>query len=111
MEVDEGSFIHWQLYSKKLIPKFRVAERAAQIFWAGFSDDDKDPGFFEEVRSWGFHPVTWESLNGRYSIFDRYYSFEHAQRVAEWKPDCGQLLAFVPDAVVSHLGDAVPGSG
>jgi hypothetical protein len=63
------------------------------------------------VRSLGFDPVTWESLNGRYSIFDRYYNFEQAQRISEWKRDCGQLLAFVADAVVSHLGDAVPDLG
>lgn len=111
MEVDDGSFIHWQLYSKKLIPKFRVIDRSAQVFWEGFSDDDKDPGFFDEVRGLGFDPVTWESLNGRYSIFDRYYNFDQAQRIAEWKRDCGQLLAFVADTVVSHLGDAVPDLG
>lgn len=111
MEVDDGSFIHWQLYSKKLIPKFRVIDRAAQVFWDGFSEDGKDPGFFEEVRSLGFHPVNWESLNGRFSIFDRYYNFDHARRVAEWKRDCGQLLGFVADAVVSRLSDAVPELG
>jgi hypothetical protein len=111
MEVDDGSYIHWQLYSKKLIPKLRVIDRSAQVFWAGFSDDDKDPGFLDEVRGLGFDPVTWESLNGRYSIFDRYYNFEQAQRVAEWKRECGELLAFVADTVVSHLGDAVPDLG
>ena len=111
MEVDDGSFIHWQLYSKKLIPKCRVLDRAAHVFWDGISEDGKDPGFFEEVRGLGFDPVSWESLNGRFSIFDRYYNFEHAQHVAEWKRDCGQLLGFIADSVVSRLGDAVPDLG
>lgn len=83
MEVDDGSFIHWQLYSKKLIPKLRIVDRAAHVFWDGFSDDGKDPGFFEEMRGLGFDPVEWESLNGRFSVLDRYYNFEHARRVAE----------------------------
>ena len=47
MEVDDGSFIHWQLYSKELIPKCRVLDRAARVFWDGISEDGKDPGFFE----------------------------------------------------------------
>ena len=63
------------------------------------------------MRSLGFEPVSWESLNGRFSIFDRYYNFEHAQHVAEWKRDCGQLLGFIADSVVSRLSDAVPDIG
>ena len=55
--------------------------------------------------------MSWESLNGRFSIFDRYDNFEHAQHVAEWKRDCGQLLGFIADSVVSRLGDAVPDLG
>ena len=111
MEVDDGSFIHWQLYSKQLIPKFRILNCAARVFWDGWSEDGKDLGFFEEVQSLGFNPVSWESLNGRFSFFDRYHNFEHAQRVAEWKRDCGQLLGFIADSVVSCLGDAVPDLG
>ena len=111
MEVDDGSFVHWQLYSKNLIPRFRVQSRAASVLWDGFSEDGKDQGFFEEVLSLGFYPVSWESLNGRFSIFDRYYNFENARRVSEWKRDCGQMLGFVADSVVSRLGDAVPDLG
>ena len=70
-----------------------------------------DIGFFEEVQNLGFDPVSWESLNGRFSMFDRYHNFEHAQRVAEWKRDCGHMLGFIADSVVSRLGDAVPDLG
>lgn len=111
MEVDDGSFIHWQLYSKNLIPLFRVVGQGAQVFWDGLSEDGMDRGFFEEVQSLGFDPVRWESLNARFSIFDRYHNFEHAQRVAEWKRDCGRMLGFVADSVVSGLGDIVPDLG
>ncbi len=38
MEVDDGSFIHWQLYSKNLIPLFRVVGHGAQVYWDGLSD-------------------------------------------------------------------------
>ena len=111
MEVDDGSLVHWQLYSKKLIPLFRVAGRAAHVFWDGMSEDGMNVGLFEEVQNLGFDPVSWESLNGRFSFFDRYHNFAHAQRVAEWKRDCGQMLGFIADSVVSRLGDAVPDLG
>ena len=111
MEVDDGSFVHWQLYSQNLIPLFQVHGRAAHVFWDGISDDGKDQGFFDEVRRLGFDRVRWQSLIGRFSIFDGYHNFGHAQRVAEWKRDCGQLLGFVADSVVSRLGDAVPELG
>ena len=111
MEVDDGSFVHWQLYSQKLIPLLRVLGSSASAFWGGFSDDDKDPVFLEELRDLGFNPVGWEALNGRFSFFDRYHNFEHPKRVSEWKRDCGHLLGFIADSVASHLDDAVPGLG
>ena len=110
LEVDDSSFLHWRLYSS-LIPRFRVFGGSAHLFWDGVSEDDKDDGFLEEVGRLGFHPVGWESLNGRFSIFDRYHNFEHAQRVAEWKRNCGQMLGFIADSVVTRLGDAIPGLG
>ena len=111
MEVDDGSFVHWQLYSQMLIPLLRVLGSSASAFLGGFSDDDKDPVFLEELRDLGFNPVGWEALNGRFSFFDRYHNFEHAKRVSEWKRDCGHLLGFIADSVASHLDDAVPGLG
>ena len=111
MEVDDGSLVHWQLYSKNLIPLFRVVGHSAHVFWDGISEDGMNIGFFEEVQNLGFDPVSWESLNGRFSFFDRYHDYAHAQRVAEWKRDCGQMLGFIADSVVSRLGDAVPDLG
>ena len=111
MEVDDGYSLHWHLYSQSLSPLLRVLGGGANVFWDGFSEDDKDPGLLKELRSLGFNPVNWESLNGRFSIFDTYHDFEHAQRVAEWKRDCGQLLGFIADSVVARLGDAVPDLG
>lgn len=73
MEVDDGYFLHWDLYSQSLSPLLRVLGGGANVFWDGFSEDDKDPGLLEELRSLGFNPVSWESLNGRFSIFDSSY--------------------------------------
>ena len=109
IEVDDSSPLHWRLYP--LVALFRVLDRGAQVFWDGISEDQMDPGLLEDVRSFGFNPVSWESLSGRFSIFDPYHDFEHAKRVAEFKRDGGQLLGFVADSVVSILGDAVPDLG
>ena len=109
IEIDDSSRLHWHLYP--LVALFRILDRGAQVFWDGVSEDQKDPALLEEVRCFGFHPVSWESLNGRFTIFDCYNNFERTRRVFEFKRDCGQLLGFVADSVVSILGDAVPDLG
>ena len=60
MEVGD-SRIHQQLWSK-LVPRFRVVGRAAQVFWGGYPEaDDRDEGLFAQLQSLGFDPVSWES--------------------------------------------------
>ena len=82
--------------------------RKATVFWDGLSEDDKDETLIEELSSQGFLDVDFESLNGKYTIFDEYHDFEHARRVAEWKRQSGSLLAFIADDVVHRLGDTAP---
>ena len=109
VEVDDSTLLHRQLY--RLCPMFRINGRSARVFWDGTTEDQKDPGDLEEVRNLGFAPVSWESLGGRYSIFDAHHTSGHHKRIAEFKRDGGRLLAFVADSVVTNLGDAIPDLG
>jgi hypothetical protein len=52
--------------------------------------------------------VEYESLNGKFSLFDKYDDFAHAKRVSDWKRRSGALLAFIGDNVVSQLNDIAP---
>lgn len=111
IEVDESSYVHWHLYSNSIGPRYRIINKAASIFWDGISEESKDESSVKRLTKLGFKEVTFESLNGRYTIFDQYHNFEHARRVAEWKKHCGSLLAFIADDVAHRLGDAAPDLG
>lgn len=112
IEVDDASIVHWYLYSNCLLPMYRITNRNLAIFWDGIIDDSKDEGLAESLNELNFEQrVEYESLNGRYTIFDEFHDFEHARRIAEWKRGCGNLLAFIADDVVHRLGDIAPDVG
>ncbi len=109
MQIDETSELHWVLYSHFLVPKYRIMDHKANIFWDSIHGDESKNYFsiqrFEKI---GFEKVEFEDLKGRYSIFDEYHDFEHAKRTAKWKQQCGGLLAFMIDDVTYRLGDIAP---
>ena len=111
MEVDDASYVHWSLYSNSIGLRYRIDNKKASVFWDGFNEDSKDESKVERLTELGFKQVDFESSNGRYTIFDEYHDFDHARRVAEWKQNCGSLLAFIVDGVAHRLGDAAPDLG
>lgn len=111
LEVDEASYIHWYIYSHCIGPRYRINNKTASIFWDGFNEEAKCESQIDRLRKFGFSRVSFESLNGRYTIFDEYHDFEHARRIAEWKKSCGNLLAFIVDGVAHRLGDSAPDLG
>ncbi|MCU1284384.1 MAG: hypothetical protein JWO13_734 [Acidobacteriales bacterium] len=114
LEVDDATPAHWVLYSNSLIPTFRLIGNKASIFHDGFDLDEEDyldVAAEEELRDAGYRDIAYESLNGKFSIFDKYHGFEHAQRIADWKRRSGGLLAFIADDVVTRLGDTAPQFG
>lgn len=111
LEVDDTSKLHWMLYSNYITPKYRMLNNKIRLFWDGFSEESKDYSWLEFLTQCGFNNVEFESLEGKYSIFDKYHDFEHARRVAEWRKTSGNLLAFLSDDVVCKLLDAAPTLG
>lgn len=111
IEVDETSNIHWELYSQCLSSRFRIINKSLNIFWDGINEESKDISWIESMSSLGFQKIGFESLEGRYTIFDKYHNFEHARRVAEWKKQCGNFLAYISDDVITRIGDSAPELG
>jgi hypothetical protein len=113
-EVDDATRAHWLLYSNSLIAFLRVSSGKANIFHGGFGDsyeDYCDVALEETLKKAGFLEVKYESLNGKFSIFDRYHDFSQAKRVSDWKRRSGIVLAFVADQVVTRIGDTAPELG
>lgn len=113
MEVDDSSAVHWRIYSYGLDAAYRLMGRAANVFWQAFDPETK-PAYqyrFDILQRSGFHPVEWESLDGRFTLFDAFQDPGHARRLAVWKRKAGSLLAFVADDAVSRLTDAAPELG
>jgi len=108
MEVDDASEVHWRVYSNSIIPRYRINNKTASVFWDSFFEESKDESTIQRLTRLGFKQVSFESLNGKYTIFDEYHDFEHARRVAEWKKRCGNMLAFIVDGVAHNLGDTAP---
>lgn len=111
IQVDDSTHTHWVLYSNQLSPEFRLVNRSLYLFWEGQEEDDKDVSMLEELKKLPFEKVDFESLNGRYTIFDEFDNFEQGRRVADWKYRTGDLLAFMAESVVDRLTDAAPDVG
>jgi hypothetical protein len=111
MEVDDASHLHWFVYSNLIGARYRINNKTASIFWDGISEESKDESTVKRLTQLGFKKVRFESLNGKYTIFDEYHNFDHASRVAKWKKHCGNLLAFIADEVAHKLGDTAPDLG
>ncbi|HDY90474.1 MAG TPA: hypothetical protein ENH82_20445 [bacterium] len=111
-EVNDASKIHWVLYSSSLVPAYRLINRNLYFLWDGLLEDNKDTGLANEYKKLDFISVEFESLNGRFTIFDKYHGdFKYSKRVSEWKIKCGDLLAFIADDVVNRLSDIAPKLG
>ena len=78
------------------------------LFWDGINEDSKDSAALAKVRQFGFAAVRFESLNGRYSIFDKRHTPEHTLLVGETQRLCEGLLADTAERVLSTLTDAAP---
>lgn len=101
MEYDQ---LQWILYGMSLVPFGRIVNRSLNVFY----DEWQTPFMLDSSWMEIFDKVTEEKLNLRYTIFDKYHDYSHARRVAEWKENCGSMLAFVADDVVSRISDIAP---
>lgn len=106
LEVDDTSPIHFALY--QLIPIYRILGRDLHVFWDGISEESKNVSEISHGTDYGFSSVEFESLNGRFSIFDGRHNFEAFRMSAELRSNAGGLLSFLIDSIVSRLEDAIP---
>jgi hypothetical protein len=111
MQVDEESPIHWAAYAHSLVPRLRIYGKNISVFYEGPEEDGLDYGLMEGLKKLGFTTVGAESLNGKYTIFDKYHDFEQARRVANLNRTLGDTLGFVVDFVIARLSDPAPEIG
>lgn len=62
LEVDDTSFIHWEVYSNYLFHAYRMIHRNLNIFWDGFNEAEKDEGLKKGLEGLGFNKISFESL-------------------------------------------------
>ncbi len=108
VEVDDTYGAHLAAYSHGLVAFGRFNGAKFHLFWDGFSEDSQDEGMIEYLRELPFKSVEFESLEGRYSIFDTQHKPENTIRAAEAKSFCEGLLASVAERVITILSDPAP---
>jgi len=109
LEIDDAYKVHWSLY--QLPTSYRMVGRKLNVFWDGISEESKDHAVIEVFQRMDFEKVQFESLNGRYTIFDKNDNFEDVRRKAEFRRKSGGMLAFIAENAVTRIEDLVPSIG
>ncbi|MFZ4768439.1 MAG: hypothetical protein ACOYMN_26120 [Roseimicrobium sp.] len=105
-EVDESITSHLGAY--RLCAFCRVVAGDAWLFWDGVSEDSKMHYCKDWLKDAGFADVQWESLNGRYTIFDRDHGAAQSYRAAHSRQWMRELFDSVADHAMPRLADGVP---
>jgi hypothetical protein len=106
IEIDPGNRVHWGLYRRSLIPRYRYVDGEIRIYYRKFEEeagaDVKDTGTAEDWKRRGFR-VTFEDSGVRHTIFDRYQSFEDSTREASLERQLSEHLAGIADEILLRL--------
>lgn len=111
LQIDDTCPVHWVAYANAMVASYRIVGRKIHLFWDGLCDDSKDEGHIEELSGIGFSCVEFESLNGKFSVFDKYHDYQHARRVAELGAVLSDELGTMADQVITRFSDVAPELG
>lgn len=111
LQIDDTCPVHWVAYANAMVASYRVIGRNIHLFWDGICDDSKDEGHAEELTEVGFASVSYEALNGKFSVFDKYHDYQQACRVAELGTALSDALGTMADQVITRFSDAAPELG
>lgn len=106
LQIHEAIPIHWVLYGESLIPAYRIVGSTLRKFY--YEGEDRDEGLVEHWRKLPFKKVEFEDPGFKYTIFDKYNSFERAKRMADLTEDLGDILGFVAESVITRVADIAP---
>lgn len=106
LEVDESLGSH--LGAFRLVAIGRIDGESGAVYWDGVDEDSKIDYLIDWFRDAGFDPVVFESLEGRYTIFDRDHGLEQIHRNAQSRIWMRELLDGVIDHVLPQLSDGAP---
>jgi len=111
IESDPENRMHWTLYRRSLIPRYRYVNGEIRIFYPKFEEregaDVKDIGMATDITRRGFR-VTFEDSGVRQTIFDPYHSFEHSKREASLERYLSEHLASIAHEILLRLGASDP---
>ena len=85
-----------------------VSIAKADCFLGRVDADSKMQYHVDWLKDALFEPVTFESLAGRYTIFDQDYGAEQSQRNARSRQCMRELFDGVVDHVMPQLSDGAP---
>jgi hypothetical protein len=115
LEVDPANQVHWALYRRRLVPRYRYFNREIRLFYRKFEEDAevdadvRDFGLFKALKDLPFQSVGWEDMGVRHTIFDSFQSFAHARRIGELEDFLSGHLAHVADEVLLRTAVLDPG--
>jgi len=109
-EIDNSIELHWQLYSLRIGPKFRLLNRNVNILLDTDNEENKEIAkhYSQLLEGIPFEKVNTEFSNYRYSIFDDNHNFENAKRASEWKKSTESLFTTITDEIIAKLTDTAP---
>lgn len=112
-EIDDEEELHWWLYGKCIVPKFRIMNRDLNIL--ELHKELEDYEYLEEQKAFFkkllFENVKVEYTDMRYSLMDDNQNYEKAKRLAQWKKSTESLFSTVIDEILGKLYDTAPDLG
>lgn len=106
LEVDGSIASHLGAY--QLMAIGRVFGTIARVFWDGISEDSQMQFQIDWFRNAGFTDVSFESLEGRFSIFDSDHGASQDYRNSQTRTLLRDLFDSVLDHVTVRLADGAP---
>lgn len=113
IQVSAKNPAHWDVFENAIgAADFRVYGDELRVFCRGFevaASDERDHLTFNHWKEVGiFSSVRWEDVGVAGSIFDQYYTYEHAGRVAELEDMLSGQLTFVLHEVLMRASELDP---
>lgn len=94
-----------------LPPVARFHGGKVAVFWSGIDGEDKNEMLRTDLKAAGLGDIEFESLQGRYTIFDALSLPEARRQLAEAKSIAAELLGQVGEDVVTQFTDFAPDFG
>lgn len=98
MEISFAEPLQLYFFRQLLSERYRFRGTHVSIFYSGLLSDSQDSSLEERLAAAGF-VVSYESIGGRNTIFDTYYTIDHFNRMERFKSVVGAFHRASDDLV------------